>query len=261
MAYLPLLSDPDTADAEDHGWDSSREEKAPTASGWGNKQVTRADTLFLVPLLVLACLISIVAVFFTVRGNPNVSAPTPPPPSRKLRFPNQYIGLENAVLRESAPPAPIANLPLLLAQVNASDPDAVYLQKPYWSTYFGVIYPDYRQLLINNNVSTIAQFRMLDFAMERCAVMLQMPPLDSLSLLPEKQFAISHSPFSLEIWMLAAADVISPRTLSWSTRPPRTQLLLNTTVHGDQLQSQATPSLSNIVIQSAEFLPVLPAAW
>jgi hypothetical protein len=75
---------------------------------------------------------------------------TSPPTPSKLRYPNPYIGLENAVLTETDPAAPIINFPLLLSQINSSNPTAVYPQQPHSPTSFGMIYTEDREFMVNN---------------------------------------------------------------------------------------------------------------
>ncbi|KAJ6609542.1 hypothetical protein B0H10DRAFT_1769624, partial [Mycena sp. CBHHK59/15] len=87
------------------------------------------------------------------------------PPPTKLTYPNPYIGLENAVLTDAAPAKPIINFPLLLAQINSSEPSEVYMQLTQWPTAFGMIYPELRYF----------EFRTIDFGMERCAATLEIP--------------------------------------------------------------------------------------
>jgi hypothetical protein len=60
------------------------------------------------------------------------------------------MGLDNAVLVDPSPVAPIINFPLLLAQINSSDPSAIYLQQPHAPTSFGMIYPEDRDFLVNS---------------------------------------------------------------------------------------------------------------
>ncbi|KAJ7696986.1 hypothetical protein B0H17DRAFT_842768, partial [Mycena rosella] len=139
----------------------------------------------------------------------------------KLFYPNPYIGLEKAVLTDPTPAPPVINFPLLLAQINSSDPSAVYLQQPHSPTSFGMIYPEDREFI----VSTIAQFRTLDFGLERCVATLAIPSPADVENLPDKRVSSSNEPCSLEIWSLDAPESIRPRILSWATRPRRLDLV------------------------------------
>ncbi|KAJ7191610.1 hypothetical protein GGX14DRAFT_380957 [Mycena pura] len=233
--YTPLLSDPDAADAQDDGWRSPTSEEKPYVdsrlSDFASRSVKVFDKVVPGTLVLLACTLSLVSLVLTISGHYNASVAEAT--HTKLAYPNPYIGLEKAVLLDSPTPAPIINFPHLLAQVNSSNPTTVYLQQPHWPTYFGTLYPNDRRFLVTNEVSTIAQFRMMDYGMERCVAKLEMPSSTELAQLPEKRFSLSGTPFPLEIWALAAGDDIDPHKLSWSTRPLSTQLLLDVTIDRD----------------------------
>ncbi|KAJ7107818.1 hypothetical protein C8R44DRAFT_533146, partial [Mycena epipterygia] len=141
-----------------------------------------------------------------------------------LTYPNPYIGLDNAMLTDAAPAKPIINFPLLLAQINSSEPSAVYMQLTQWPTAFGMIYPELRHfelIYIIPQVSTVVQFRTIDFGMERCVATLEIPEVPVVY----KNFSSSAKPCPLEVWSLDSPDDIQPRTLSWAARPRRTNLL------------------------------------
>ncbi|KAJ6583269.1 hypothetical protein B0H10DRAFT_1962223 [Mycena sp. CBHHK59/15] len=174
-------------------------------------------------IVLLATLISLVSLVLNIADFRS----HPPPPSTKLIYPNPYVGLDRAVLTDAAPAPPIVNFPRLLAQINSSDPSAVYLHQVHWPSSFGMIYPKEREFL----VSTIAQFRTIDFNMERCVATLEIPSPADVQNLTSKSVSSSSEPFLLEIWTLNTAEDISPRTLSYTTCPPRTSLLATMAVH------------------------------
>ncbi|KAJ7724806.1 hypothetical protein B0H16DRAFT_1239792, partial [Mycena metata] len=143
----------------------------------------------------------------------------------EIAYPNPYIGLEHAVLTDISPPAPIVNFPLVLAQINSSNPKSVYLQQPRTLTTFGMIYPQEREFINGvSQVSTIIQFRTLDFRMERCIAVLEIPSPADVHDFPTRPLCY-RTTHRLEIWLLDAADDIDQHTLSWITRPRRTRLL------------------------------------
>ncbi|KAJ6460035.1 hypothetical protein C8R47DRAFT_921777, partial [Mycena vitilis] len=138
----------------------------------------------------------------------------------KLTYPDPYIGLKDVVLNDAASPKPIVNFPLLLAQINASEPSSVYMQLTQWPTAFGMIYPELRHFEVFLQASTILQFRTIDFGMERCAVTLEVPEVPDKF----KNYSSSAEPCPLEVWSLDAQDDIQPRALSWAARPRRSTL-------------------------------------
>lgn len=102
-------------------------------------------------LIFLGCVISIGTVLFNIAHARQSFAVTVVPPN-KLKYPNPYIGLENAILEDVALPAPILNFPLLLAQINMSDRSVAYEDLHPWSSDFGMIYPEDRTFLVSSEV-------------------------------------------------------------------------------------------------------------
>ncbi|KAF8157310.1 hypothetical protein K438DRAFT_1732311 [Mycena galopus ATCC 62051] len=224
--YTPLLSEPPLAADEVDGWDSPRSRRAGDLP-WRRPSVLRrifGERDRTVWFVLLACLVSIATLCVHLgilhdTASPGILSPT------KLTYPNPYIGLENAVLVDPMPAPPIVNFPLLLAQVNSSDPTTAYVQQPRWNSDFGMIYPEDREFLVNNEVSTISQFRTLDFGMEHCVATLEIPSQDQIQDTPRKSISSFDAPVTLEIWMLDAEERIDPHTLTWTTRPARIELL------------------------------------
>lgn len=77
----------------------------------------------------------------------------------------------------------------------------------------------------NNQVSTVAQFRTLDFGMEHCVATLAIPSQEQIQDIPSKNISRFNDSFPLEIWALDAKDGISPQRLTWASRPARIGLL------------------------------------
>ncbi|KAJ7038981.1 hypothetical protein C8F04DRAFT_1088138 [Mycena alexandri] len=225
--YTPLPSCPHASDVQDDGWGSPAPKREatrlePSFSSSLRRIAEIADRT--VCFVFVACLVSLASLAMNITRTfspPLSSAPSP----TKLHYPNPYIGLEHAVLTDVSPPAPIVNFPLVLAQTNSSNPKSVSLQQPHSLTTFGMIYPQEREFLVDEEVSTIAQFRILDFRMERCIAVLEIPSSADVHDFPNKTVALSDDSLHLQIWLLDAADDIDPHTLCWVTRPRRTSLL------------------------------------
>lgn len=64
-------------------------------------------------------------------------------------------------------------------------------------------------------MSTVAQFRILDWGMETCRLKL---------MVPESSLPDSKQSFSAQVWRLRASHVVDPSRLSWRTRPERAEL-------------------------------------
>lgn len=75
-------------------------------------------------------------------------------PTQPLEFVSPYIGLETAIYSVNAPPLPpIINFPMLLAQVNASEPARAFHDKHRLDTTFGMVYPSDRRFEVSSDVS------------------------------------------------------------------------------------------------------------
>ncbi|KAI0667428.1 hypothetical protein C8Q78DRAFT_982017 [Trametes maxima] len=97
------------------------------------------------------------------------------------------------------------------------------------ATTFGLIYPDTRRIVISEKTSTFLQFRNIDYAMERCVIVVDVPNrLDEYS--PETTL---DDPTVVDIWHVDV-DVrteISPYTggASMHNAPRRLDLLVTLT--------------------------------
>ncbi|KAJ6543329.1 hypothetical protein B0H10DRAFT_1970448 [Mycena sp. CBHHK59/15] len=111
---MPLLSEPtmpsSSAEIEEWGSPPPSEPRKASRGGPGDRTVW---------LILLACLISIATLIFNIA---RLAHSDDIEPQVKLDYPNPYVGLENAILKHPVTPAPILNFPLLLAQINTSDP-------------------------------------------------------------------------------------------------------------------------------------------
>ncbi|KAF7290732.1 hypothetical protein MIND_01313900 [Mycena indigotica] len=203
-ASTPLLTNFELDDAEDYNHRPPR----PTPTD---------RRTFL--LLIFACFVSVLSILLNFLHFSAASAPRGQSPL-KLVYPNPYIGLDSAVLPSGLPPAkPILNWPLLIAQVNRSDPHTVYLQNPKWDSSFGMIYDEQREFEVSTDVSTILQFRTLDFGMTRCVLTLEIPSAANADAndLPRKNVLIAPQSVMLTVNTLATDASLPPETLSWAT--------------------------------------------
>ncbi|RDX57165.1 hypothetical protein OH76DRAFT_1335028 [Lentinus brumalis] len=94
-------------------------------------------------------------------------------------------------------------------------------------TEFGTVYPDDRHILVTDKVSTVVQFRHLDYAMERCVVNITIPQQDG-HFDPAVKLA---DPSMVDVWVLDAPTELS-RYISGSMEraPARRELLATLTV-------------------------------
>ncbi|EPQ55669.1 hypothetical protein GLOTRDRAFT_115949 [Gloeophyllum trabeum ATCC 11539] len=181
--------------------------------------------------LVVACALCTVANIAATGINMRLHAVEPkfgtPHTLKTIRRPNQFIGLDK-VERGQVTYTPFANYPALLTQVDASNPNYVYSDDPLrWKTSRGSISPDDRRVLLTATVSTIAQFRILDYGMERCELMVQVAADQTLG--PESSMRLSESfansskpePGCISVWRLDAPEPLDPKRLWWRNKPTR----------------------------------------
>ncbi|KAJ7589609.1 hypothetical protein C8J56DRAFT_784707 [Mycena floridula] len=136
-----------------------------------------------------------------------------------LEAPNSYYGLENAVMDPTAaPPSPIVNPPFFAGHINKSNPYTVYREDNRHFMDFGTVYPTDRKFIVEPRVSTIAQFRVQDFGMERCTLRLSTGTSNTRDIGTELTGRI-------ELWKLHQKGRLDPNLLSWKTRPQRSLML------------------------------------
>ncbi|KAH9163298.1 hypothetical protein EDB89DRAFT_1912752 [Lactarius sanguifluus] len=144
-------------------------------------------------------------------------------PEKPLELRSSYINFdriygEGSTLRP-APHAPIVNHVLALAHVSHGRPHAVVTRNPGGGmTINGYVPLDARRLWVTGDVSTVVQFRAIDYGMENC----------SLALAPSEGAA--GVDVELDVWALADAPRLpgrrlnanlDVRTLTWASRPER----------------------------------------
>ncbi|KAI0775093.1 hypothetical protein BD413DRAFT_472031 [Trametes elegans] len=137
--------------------------------------------------------------------------------------PNPYMYLDKLLVNTTETFPPITNFPQVMFQIDAADPSRLMREDERGrATYFGAVYPEDRHVLITAEVSTVVQFRNLDYAMERCVLNMSLPS-DTTAFDP----AITvDEGCPVEVWMLEntpelAQDIAGPL----SAAPARHELL------------------------------------
>ncbi|KAJ6490182.1 hypothetical protein DFH09DRAFT_865623, partial [Mycena vulgaris] len=108
--------------------------------------------------------------------------------------------------------------PLVLAQIDSSEPNRVHSPLPGVFTSIGTIYPEVGQVVVSNSISTIVQFRALDFGMEACELRIEIPTNASM-VSANRTLTLSSS--SLEIFAVDYNKRLHADTLSYASRPTR----------------------------------------
>ena len=158
----------------------------------------------------------------------------------KLRRPNAFIGL-NTMDASDPPIEPILLHPGLLSQINKAEPSRAYGDDPVkFAAWRGTEPPVDREFkvtatvrILNKSrcassvgnmapkVSTVAEFRAIDYGMEDCQLLLIAPAIIS----PNSTLHLGPGENWVNIWRLDASFPMDKKTLSWNTRPSRIRQL------------------------------------
>lgn len=155
----------------------------------------------------------------------------------KLRRPSQFIGFDR-INRSLAPEAKqLTNYPFLMSQIDSSSEYTVTnsAESTRDMTEIGMIVHERSRMTVTNTVSslisqalstlkshllfqisTIVQFRSIDYGMEKCEITLSIPAEKSSDV---SALSLSPSPFSIRLSLMQEPFALDPHTLSWSTRP------------------------------------------
>ncbi|KAJ3552794.1 hypothetical protein NM688_g3967 [Phlebia brevispora] len=201
-SYSALRTDDSDADSIES--DTTLATSKPKRSAFGTWAV----------VVCIACtVINVVTAFFAAPS----SAPTQRPFSsytpaeiRLLRRPNQYIGLER--IARPSEPLEFTNHPLVMLPIDSADKKRVFDANPRkHSTPIGTITPEVTQFMVTDTISTVVQFRAIDYGMENCELNVLFPAVGAGE---ESQSAIS-------VYRLNTSYALDSSTLSYATRPPR----------------------------------------
>ncbi|KAI0056951.1 hypothetical protein BV25DRAFT_1920588 [Artomyces pyxidatus] len=176
-------------------------------------------------VLLLCTVVDVFLVLSLVlRSDREVFSSTPASPTSALEMPNMYINFDklyNGTIQENRTFPPIVNIPRGMSQVSSAQPNKVFPQWPEsWLTIYGSVPINSRRLWVSPEVSTIVQFRVMDYGMENCSLVLTIPPAAEngtdilVSDLREDQARV-------DVWALSTSKRLDPQTLTWKTCPTR----------------------------------------
>ncbi|KAI0815994.1 hypothetical protein BC628DRAFT_1334874, partial [Trametes gibbosa] len=139
--------------------------------------------------------------------------------------PNPYLYLDKVLHKTTQTFPPVVNFPQVVLHFSAEDPQRRTWPESHRSrpTVFGTVYPDDRRILVSKSVSTIAQFRNLDYAMENCVVHLSLP-VETDTFQPNTSLAKTSA---VDIWVLEDSEELAQDIRGTAVaRAPRRQSLL-----------------------------------
>jgi hypothetical protein len=198
----------------------------------GRPPVHRRRLMWLSIIIVVACTMFNLALWRRM-GRANQTVDTD-----NLPHIHSYIGLEDLQqkLNESYEDTlSVVNYPHILTQISSADPNKVWPDDSagHFNPTTGTLSPDARRFSVERGVSSLAQFRIVDFGMERCHL-----ELDLRHFLIENANWAWPSP-QLDVWKLDVPldRFLQVRALSWNTRPERSQKLVSWSLKSDTVFS------------------------
>jgi len=140
-----------------------------------------------------------------------------------MEFRSPYVNLDflyrNTSLRSSQH-GPIVNHAHSIGLVSATEPQKVFRQNDtgWINPNYGFIPLENRRILVTSEISTVVQFRILDFGMESCSLAITIPRSNK-DFGPMITSSSQNRTVNLDIWALPTKRKLDLRTLSWTTRP------------------------------------------
>ncbi|KAH9929374.1 uncharacterized protein B0H18DRAFT_996833 [Fomitopsis serialis] len=136
---------------------------------------------------------------------------------QELRRPSQYIHLDS-VARPSPPvPRNFVNHPILVSIIDSDHTHKVAeVDARRYMSHNGMISPPERHYIIADTVSTIVQFRAIDYGMELCEIHVHLPPL-----FPGPPTDAEEPSVVATLHRLNSTLALDERKVSFASRPPR----------------------------------------
>ncbi|THH13069.1 hypothetical protein EW146_g7116 [Bondarzewia mesenterica] len=172
-------------------------------------------------LFALLCTLANFALWYAGRtgiGHPHASALLTRL-SSSLERPSTYIGLDKLTYdRISESHRQFANFPFLLTQISKVEPELVWADDSKQKlTSIGSISPDSRRFMLTPEISSVAQFRVVDYGYENCSLNFALQS-------SAKQLPLAGA--SVDIWSLSmSSSRLDATRLSWTSRPSRREKL------------------------------------
>ncbi|KAF5387240.1 hypothetical protein D9757_006877 [Collybiopsis confluens] len=154
-----------------------------------------------------------------------------------LRRPSPFVGM--ADITRPVPPMPrsIINHPQAIALVDAERPGLVFDDDPLrYMSHSGTVSPEERKVHVTKSISTIVQFRAIDFGMEICELKLRIPFQGNSSFadVDEDSSPLLAEPSMLSIHRLENEAPLDTKILSHKTRPRRVSDIANIAISSAQ---------------------------
>ncbi|KAI1782600.1 hypothetical protein LXA43DRAFT_1103694 [Ganoderma leucocontextum] len=187
---------------------------------WYQPQTRPSTLTWVLALVVIVAATDGIALFYMSRIMDTVFADLS---TDKLDFANPYHGLDalySSGKINSSKIDPIQNIPRVVAQVFPDRPKepAPVGEHDLFNKVFGTLSPHEKHLHVAPNVHTIAQLRALDFGMEECSLVIQLPGHGD-RIEGKEPFRFNQLS-AFDVYRLDAPKPLDVRKLSYSTKPP-----------------------------------------
>ncbi|TCD64208.1 hypothetical protein EIP91_004442 [Steccherinum ochraceum] len=145
----------------------------------------------------------------------------------KLRRPSPFVGLDRVQLGDKTP-EPILIYPNHLQIINKGEPSRAYSDDPARLLEIGgLVPPADRQFKVTPEISTIVEFRSVDYKMEDCELTVATPPASATNV------TLGLGNNVVDIWKIPSKFPINGKLLTWATRPNRVSKVASITMtHG-----------------------------
>ncbi|TFK47280.1 hypothetical protein OE88DRAFT_1665972 [Heliocybe sulcata] len=248
--YVPLLSSTDESDASfDVAAFNEPTRERPSRSAGRNINWPTA--------VCILCTVLNISLFFLSLSDLLESGPFGAARAvGQLPRPNKYMGLETINWTDPGivPPEPMLNFPTIMTQVSQSVPEMVFPEEPrHWFSWIGTVYPYDRRFLVDSQTNTIAQFRVRDFGMEKCQVVIDIPMSVDSGLSPNTMLRLGNNSVDVQVWELRAQSFLDLKSLSFNTRPARARLLTVLSVSEGGKSSSEYFSCMSDTVKTFEF--------
>jgi len=219
--YVPLLGE----NQPSHGNTERSSSDCPGSPPYFNEKQPKSHAIPWTLIVVVACTLLNVAlslfpgVLSLDKVTPQSEALITRQNIHLLRRPNQYIGFDE--IQRPNPPVgrQLNTYPILLSLVDTASPDTVF--EDDFATqmmHSGTITPDDRIVRATPTMSTIVQFRAIDWGMEICELHIDLPTEDT---------GRSGHSGALAVYRVNATIPLDSASLSHNTRPPRVAKVAN----------------------------------
>ncbi|KAF7312203.1 hypothetical protein MIND_00233200 [Mycena indigotica] len=138
-------------------------------------------------------------------------------PEEDLEIRSPYVNLAELYAQtplKSSKHKPIINHARAFVQIDRTNPHKIFPPYGLMRPIADGMVPEYeRRLLLTESISTIAQFRIADFGMEKCSLSITVPAQG------ESNDVIADEESTIEIYQLPVTKKLNMQKLSYSTRP------------------------------------------